>query len=108
MTIPTYPVYCYQVDSETKVACRELATFKIAARWSDGQTDELKTYYLSCEKCLSRLYQLALAKQVTCPLAQGETLDKPTIFERPKTPGESHLNPRPDLEEQFGQYDSKS
>ena len=34
--------------------CPNRAEFKIAARWSDGITTELKTYYLACPACLPR------------------------------------------------------
>ena len=32
--------------------CGRPAGFKVAARWSDGATAELKTYALGCEGCL--------------------------------------------------------
>ena len=38
MPMPPYPIYCY------RKGCGKPAEFKIAGRWSDGATNELKTY----------------------------------------------------------------
>jgi hypothetical protein len=57
-----------------------LAGYKIAARWSDGVTEELKTYALSCPDCLEYWYQHSVAKQAACRLAPGETLERPGIY----------------------------
>ena len=46
MPMPPYPVLC------SCPCCGQPAVYKIAARWSDGVTQELKTYALSCEACL--------------------------------------------------------
>jgi hypothetical protein len=58
-----------------------LAVFKVAARWSDGQTDELKTYALACPNCVSKLHAAARVKQAACRLAPGETLEEPGVYE---------------------------
>ena len=73
--MPPYPVLCYAAG------CGKPAAFKIAARWSDGATRELKTYYLSCPECLPTLYASAVVKRVACRLAPGETLDAPGVYE---------------------------
>jgi len=75
MPMPAYPVRCYQTG------CERLAAFKIAARWSDGVTGELKTYALSCSECLTTLFQRSLARQKACRLAPGETLEAAWIYE---------------------------
>ncbi len=75
MPMPPYALLCYQPG------CRQPARFKIAARWSDGHTQELKTYGLACEACLATWFQRALARQKVCRLARGETLEVPGIFE---------------------------
>jgi hypothetical protein len=74
MPMPPYPLYCY-----TK-KCKNLAQYKIAARWSDGMQSELKTYGLCCEECLGNWYRRALEKQRACALVPGETLDVPGIY----------------------------
>lgn len=80
-----YPVLCN--------SCGATAKFKIASRWSDGVTSELKTYSLCCEKCLAKSFLEAKKRQVACPLALDEMLEAPHIYERAST-----LTPRPDLE----------
>lgn len=92
MPMPPYPVICYAPG------CTAAAEFKIAARWSDGLTHELKTYYLSCAACLSKLYTSAIAKRNQCRLAPGETLDIPGIYEIHRGERDRTLKRREDLE----------
>ncbi len=75
MPMRPYDVKC------TRPGCEQLAQFKIAARWSDGITQELKTYALCCGDCVAELFRQARAKQAACRLASGEQLDVPGIFE---------------------------
>ena len=74
MPMPPYPIYCYSKG------CERTAVYKIAARWSDGLTEELKTYALCCEECLPEWFRDSRAKQAACRLAPGETLDAPGIY----------------------------
>ncbi len=74
-TMPPYAVMCYANG------CNYEAQFKIAAKWSDGVTSELKTYFLSCPDCLATLYQTACVKKAACRLAAGETLSDPQVFD---------------------------
>lgn len=74
MPMPPYPILCYQKG------CSNLAKYKIAARWSDGVTEELKTYALSCADCLPQLFQQSRKKQAACRRAPGEILEPPGIF----------------------------
>lgn len=74
MPMPPYPVMCYAPG------CANEAAYKVAARWSDGITYELKTYSLACEGCLSNLFRAAKQKRDRCRLAAGESLDEPAIF----------------------------
>jgi hypothetical protein len=92
MSMPPYPVMCYAPG------CPNSAAFKIAARWSDGVTDELKTYYLSCPACLARLYASATAKRALCRLGLGETLDAPGIYELHRGERDRQHKRREDLE----------
>jgi hypothetical protein len=92
MPMPPYPVICY------RPGCAKPAIYKIAARWSDGITEELKTYALCCEQCLASLYQHSRAKQAACRLATGETLEAPGIFELARGHHDCQLVRRQDLE----------
>jgi len=74
MPMPSYPIYCYSRG------CGRPAEYKIAARWSDGITQELKTYSLCCAECLPDWFHRSRQKQAACRLAPGETLAKPGIY----------------------------
>jgi hypothetical protein len=93
--MPPYPLTCY-----TK-GCGKLARYKIAARWSDGITQELKTYALSCPDCLADWFRSSRAKQVACRRATGETLEPPGIFDVERGKRDRVLHRRLDLEEQI-------
>ena len=75
MPLTGYPLLCYHPG------CGRPARFKIAARWSDGVTEELKTYALSCAECLPEWFRLSRAKQAACRRAPGEILEPPGIYE---------------------------
>jgi hypothetical protein len=93
--MPSYPVRCYTRG------CNELAVYKIAARWSDGATQELKTYALSCPACLAETFRSSRAKQAACRLAPGETLESPSIYELTRGRRDPQLVRRDDLEQQL-------
>lgn len=92
MRMTSYPVVCYAPG------CGRPAGLKIASRWSDGVTHELKTYSLSCDRCLPALLMKARGKQVACRLAAGETLDSPGVFELTHGSRDRELVRRPELE----------
>ena len=75
MAMPPYPIYCYAPG------CKNLATHKIAARWSDGVATELKTYGLCCDSCLPAWFHQSRAKQQAGRLLPGETLEPCGIFQ---------------------------
>ena len=91
-TMPPYPVMCYAKG------CPREAVYKIAARWSDGVTSELKTYFLSCADCLAEHYSTAGLKKAACRLAPGETLGDPEVFEMTRGRRDPDLIRRVDLE----------
>jgi hypothetical protein len=93
MPMPPYPVICY------RPGCGRPAVYKIAARWSDGLTEELKTYSLCCAACLPDLYRISRQKQAACRLAPGETLEAPGIYELACGRRDHHLCRRVDLEQ---------
>jgi len=89
----TYPLICQQRD------CGRPATHKIAARWSDGATGELKTYALCCEACLLESYRRSRATQAACRLAAGETLEPPGIYLLAHGQRDCQLQRLPELEQ---------
>ena len=95
MPMSPYPVLCYTPG------CPEPAVYKIAARWSDGVTQELKTYALTCAGCLAEWFARSRAKQAACRLAAGETLDVPGIYELVRGQRDQKLLRREDLEKQL-------
>jgi hypothetical protein len=95
MPMPPYPVRCYTPG------CARLAVYKIAARWSDGITEELKTYALSCEECLAVWFEGSRGKQAVCRRAQGEILEPPGVFDLVPGQRDRALRRRQDLEEKL-------
>ncbi len=92
MPMPSYPIRCYTGG------CPELAVYKIAARWSDGVTQELKTYALACSACLPEAFRRSCVKQAACRLAPGETLESPGIYELVRGRRDPQLVRRVELE----------
>jgi hypothetical protein len=92
MPMPSYPVPCYAPG------CSAPAAFKIAAKWSDGITQELKTYALACAACVPGALVVARAKRAACRLAAGETLEAPGVYELLRGARDRGLSRRPDLE----------
>ncbi len=92
MPMSPYPVLCYSPG------CRAPARYKVAARWSDGSTAELKTYALACAACLPDQLARAAARQAACRLAPGEALAPPGVYELARGERDRTLARRPDLE----------
>ena len=95
--MPAYAIYCY------RPGCGQLAVYKIAARWSDGVTQELKTYALSCAGCLPEWFRRSRDKQKACPLAPGETLEPPGIYTLERGRRDSQIQRLRDLEKQLAE-----
>ena len=72
------PLLPYRVGCS---GCDAAAGYKIAARWSDGATAELKTYALGCRPCLPVLLAKARVRWAACRRAEGETLDLPAVYD---------------------------
>ena len=96
MPMPPYPLICYQKG------CGEFAVYKIAARWSDGITSELKTYGLTCPRCLADWFQQSVKKQKTCRLTPGEKLEPPGIYHLTRGQRDKQLERAAELEAQLG------
>src|SRR5215210_4778516 len=92
MSMPPYPIYCY------RSGCGRLAVYKIAARWSDGATEELKTYSLACAECLPELFRQSVRKNAVCRRARGETLDPPAVYQLATGQRDRQLQRCPELE----------
>jgi hypothetical protein len=90
--MPPYPIYCY------RKGCESLAEYKIAACWSDGVTQELKTYALSCPACLPQWFCQSLQKQAACRLAAGEVLERPGVYRLERGRRDQRLHRLTDLE----------
>jgi hypothetical protein len=95
MSMPPYLLICYQPG------CGKIAQYKIAARWSDGITEELKTYGLTCEGCLKDWFLRSQARHQACRRAPGEKLGPPAIFALSHGQRDRQLQPRPDLEQKI-------
>src|SRR4051794_9315060 len=92
MPMPPYTIACCQRE------CPRVAIYKIAARWSDGVTHELKTYALTCVGCLPVALRRAGAQRAACRLAPGETLEPPAVYELQRGQRDYQLKRRQDLE----------
>jgi hypothetical protein len=92
MSLPPYPVLCY------RPGCGQTAVFKIAAKWSDGTTYELKTYSLCCEACLPGQLADAKRRHAVCRTAPGETLEPPGVYELTRGTRDRQLVRRTDRE----------
>lgn len=95
MPMPPYPLMCY------RKGCGKLAVYKIAARWSDGITRELKTYALSCADCLPEWFQLSRKKQAACRTVAGETLETSGIYKIARGQRDKKLERLIDLEKEL-------
>jgi hypothetical protein len=91
----SYTIHC------TRKECARPAVYKIAARWSDGTTEELKTYALCCEQCLPEAFRASCAKQKACRTTRGETLETPGIYLLARGRRDQQLERRVDLESQL-------
>src|SRR2546430_17181887 len=95
MPMPPYPISCYTRG------CGHPAVYKIAARWSNGVTQELKPCALCCSACLADWFRSSRQKQAACRLAKGEKLEPPGIFSLERGRRDTEINRLRDLEEQL-------
>jgi hypothetical protein len=91
-----YPIRCYSPG------CERLAVYKIAGRWTDGVTGELKTYSLCCAECLPAAFRRSREKQAACRLAPGESLEPPGIYRLERGQRDQRLHRLPELELELG------
>ncbi len=62
-------------------SCSERAQYKIAAFWSDGHFQELKTYGFACSKHLRVVFKDAQERRDGCSPTPGETLEELDIYQ---------------------------
>ncbi len=60
--------------------CSEPASYKIAARWSDGRFAELKTYGFACSDHLGPVFHLAEQRQHDYRPAPNEVVEELAIY----------------------------
>jgi hypothetical protein len=60
--------------------CRQSASYKIAARWSDGQFAELKTYGFSCSEHLGPVFRESEQRRSDYNPSPGETIEELAIY----------------------------
>lgn len=90
-----YPVHC------TSPKCNQLAEYKLASRWSDGMTEELKTYGLACSTCLPEMFRQTVQRFGKITVMAEETLDPPGIFLLVKGSHDRTLARQSDLEKKI-------
>jgi len=95
MPMPPYKIMCYEPG------CAHEAVYKIAARWSDGVIQELKTYGLVCPQCLPKWFYRSRQRQRSTRRAREETLDPPGIYLLQRGVPDHQLPRCRDLEEQL-------
>ncbi len=60
--------------------CHELATYKIAAQWSDGRFSELKSYGFACSDHLGPVFRVAEERRKDHATGPGEALEEIAIY----------------------------
>jgi hypothetical protein len=60
--------------------CREPASYKIAAPWSDGSFSELKTYGHACSDHLGEVFRDAERRRMAYHPSPGETVEEIGIY----------------------------
>ena len=101
MPMPPYRVVCHHPD------CDRDAEFKIAARWSDGRTSELKTYNLVCEQHLESAFRDSLRRHAACRVSAEETIEPPGIYRLRRASLDRDLPRATDLEQRLRQQFSE-
>jgi len=101
MFLRNYAIRCYSKG------CPRDAEFKIASRWSDGVTGELKTYSLCCAECLPERFRDSLERQAACRLAAGETLEVPGIYRLRHGNRDRELERESEMERQLQESSAK-
>ena len=81
--------------------CREPATYKIAAPWSDGSFSELKNYGQACSEHLGVVFREAEGRRLAYKLSPGETIEEIGIYKYEQGKRDRHLQRLWGLEENY-------
>jgi hypothetical protein len=60
--------------------CREPAAYKIAARWSDGRSAELKTYGFACSEHVGAVFRDSEQRRREYTPSPGESIEEIAIY----------------------------
>ncbi|MCA1685437.1 MAG: hypothetical protein LC745_05525 [Planctomycetia bacterium] len=71
--------------------CKSNAEYKVAASWSAGRFNELKTYGLACESHYAQTYQDALRRRKVHPPSAEESQGEIGVFRFEKGKPDSTL-----------------
>jgi hypothetical protein len=88
--------------------CSEPAAYKVAARWSDRQFSELKTYGHACAEHLGPVFRAAEDRRATYRPAPGESVDEIRIYRYESGLRDRQLQRLPELEENYRSWGSGS
>jgi hypothetical protein len=61
-------------------SCTAPSAYKIAARWSDGQFTELKTYGFACSEHIGPIFRDAERRRMEYRRSPGETIEELAIY----------------------------
>jgi hypothetical protein len=81
--------------------CGNQAIYKIAARWSDGVIQELKTYSLCCAACLPEQFASSRKRFDQTRLLKDETSEPPGIYRLTEGRRDRELPRLADLEKEL-------
>ncbi len=81
--------------------CSGQATYKIAARWSDGRFAELKTYGFACSDHLGEVFQEAENGRLDYVLSPGEVIEEMAIYRLESGKCDRQLQRLWDLEQNY-------
>jgi hypothetical protein len=85
----------------TMPECREAATYKIAAPWSDGRFTELKTYAHACSDHLGLVFREAEERREAYQPTAGETIEEIGIYRYEQGKRDARLQRLWGLEENY-------
>ncbi len=86
--------------------CREPATYKVAASWTDSRFKELKTYGHACDAHLGPVFRAAEDRRASYKPAAGESVGEINIYRYTNGWLDWELQRKGDLEENYRSWGS--
>ena len=86
--------------------CEGEARYKVAARWSDGRFNELKTYGHACAEHAGEIFRAAEQRRALCPNVPGETVGETALYRSDDGWLSRRLTREESLEAQFRSWGS--